>query len=320
MAFCGYVNESGDFVLRDEIFMGDTLVRRPPSPSDSLSSPVSLPEHRTRTNSVMDETDISDDVSMEATEVRSPDGWSLMYGDLKKNHGVPSLVLDSRPSSVDYMRNIDTMKDYRKPDAAYENWYSAKRRQSLEKRKMLQQERDDEQERAKERKQLAEMCYDQWLKGKERQAAAQRMEAHMQAAAFKASQGLAKISPQPLASSSGSSTLVATGSVSSPTANRTSRNVSQDKIREVVEEWWLKKKQQHQSQREEKTRALVSKALEQKRRKELAELAWKQWMSNVHEKPKPVPLNQGMDSLRGSISPMYINPKPWMALAKPSNM
>ncbi|KAH8255420.1 hypothetical protein KR038_002882 [Drosophila bunnanda] len=319
MAFCGYVNTSGDIVLRDEIFMGDTVVRRPTSPSDSsVSSPVSLPEHITQTNSEKDDTDIEDDVSTKAPRVRSPDGWSLMYGEIKKSHGVPSLMLDSRPSSVDYLRNVDFMKEYRQPDAAYENWYLAKSRQRLEKQRVQQLERDYEQQRAKQRKQMAEMCYDQWLKDKDRQAAAQRLENHMQAAAFKARQSLAKNSALTPASSSGSSTLAVPGSSSS--ANKTSRNVSQDKIRQVVEEWWLKKKQQHQTEREEKSRALVCKALEQQRRKELAEVAWQQWMSNVHGKPKPVPLNQGMDSLRGTISPLYINPKSWVDSSKPSKM
>ncbi|KAH8281426.1 hypothetical protein KR054_000440 [Drosophila jambulina] len=320
MAFSGYVNSSGDIVVRDEIYMGDTRVRRPTSPSNSstsLSSPVSLPEHITRSNSVKDDTDVSDDATTEAVRVPSPDGWSLMYGELKKNHGVSSLLLDSRPSSVDYMRHIDTMKEYRKPDAAYENWYSAKRRQRLEKQKMLQQERDYELEQAKERKQLAEMCYDQWLKNKARQAAAQRVEAHMQSAAFKASQSVVKNSALTSASSS---TLAGPGSIASSSGNKTLRNRSQDKIRKVVEEWWLKKQQQHQTQREEKRRALVSKALEQERRKELAQLAWQRWMSNVHEKPKPVPLNQGLDSLRGTISPMYINPRTWVDTNKSTKM
>lgn len=164
------------------------------------------------------------------------------------------------------------------------------------------------------------MCYEQWLKRKERQAAAQRVETHMQTAAMKASQSLAsqslaKTSLLSPTSSWGSSTLSGSGSRSS--ANRTLRNVSEDKIRKVVEDWWLKKQQQHQAQREEKRRALVSKALEQERRKELAQMAWVRWMSNVDEKPKPVPLNQGMDSLRGTISPLYINPKPWLAPINP---
>ncbi|XP_017020813.1 coiled-coil domain-containing protein 34 [Drosophila kikkawai] len=323
MAFCGYVNVSGDFVLRDETYMGDTVVRRTTSPSDSptsLSSPVSLPQHSTGTISVKDDMDGSEGTTMKATRVRSPDAWSLMYGEVKQSLCVPSLQLDSRESSVNYLRNIDSMKGYREADAAYENWYSAKRRQRLEKRKVLQQEHNDKQEQAKHKKQLAQMCYDQWLKRKARQAAAQRVENHMQSAAFKANQSLAKNSMQPTASSSGSSTTASSGYSSSSSANKTLRNVPEDKIRQVVEDWWLKKQQQHQTEREEKRRALVSKALEQKRRKELAEMAWQQWMSNVDEKPKPVPLNQGMDSLRGTISPLFVNPRPWVDPLKPSKM
>lgn len=112
MAFCGHVNASGDLVLRDEIYTGSTLVRRSSSPSDSpnsLSSPVSLPQNTTRTYSVKNDTDASD-TSASAAQVRSPDGWSLMYGELKQSQCVPSLLLGSQGSSVNYLRNIDSMK------------------------------------------------------------------------------------------------------------------------------------------------------------------------------------------------------------------
>jgi len=201
----------------------------------------------------------------------------------------------------------------REPEAAYENWYSAKQRQLLQRQRRLKEERESQQQRLEERKKLARMCYDQWLKDKARQAANLQVETHLQTAAMKA--GLA-LSKDPLVSAS--STLCPSGSLNSSAAtNRTIRKVSKDEIRKVVEDWWLKKQRQQQAQREEKRRAMVSRALEEKRRKRLAQVAWEKWMSNVDAKPKPVPLNQGLDSLRGTVSQLYVNPTPWMGPLKP---
>ncbi|XP_034650005.1 uncharacterized protein LOC117889675 [Drosophila subobscura] len=46
-------------------------------------------------------------------------------------------------------------------------------------------------------------------------------------------------------------------------------------------------------------------------RRQLADGAFSRWMENVHTRPKPVPFNQGFDSLRGTASKIYINPKEW---------
>ncbi|XP_017012696.2 coiled-coil domain-containing protein 34 [Drosophila takahashii] len=312
MAFCGHVSASGEIVLRDEIFASRTRVRRSSSPNDSpnsLSSTDSLLQGTatTRTYSFKDESDHPSN--------KSTDNWSVMYAGVKRSESqsnlVPSLCLSSRESSLNYLRHIEGIKVDREPEAAYENWYSAKQRQLLERQRRLKKEQDFKQQRAEERKQLARMCYDQWLKDKARQAANLQLETHLHTAAMKASFALRK---DPLLSTSAS--LGSSGSSSSAT-NRPSRKVSKDEIRKVVEDWWLKKQRQQQVQREEKRRAMLSKALEEERRKRLAQVAWEKWMSNVDAKPKPVPLNQGMDSLRGTISQLYVNPAPWMGPLKP---
>ncbi|XP_034138589.1 uncharacterized protein LOC117590229 [Drosophila guanche] len=46
-------------------------------------------------------------------------------------------------------------------------------------------------------------------------------------------------------------------------------------------------------------------------RRQLADGAFSRWMENVHTRPKPVPFNQGIDSLRGTASKIYINPNEW---------
>lgn len=46
-------------------------------------------------------------------------------------------------------------------------------------------------------------------------------------------------------------------------------------------------------------------------RQYVSKLFYDDWLKSSSSKPKPVPLNQGIDSLRGSISKMFINPVPW---------
>ncbi|XP_016963286.1 uncharacterized protein LOC108033461 [Drosophila biarmipes] len=314
MAFCGRVSASGEIVLRDEIFSGRTRISRSSSSNDSptsISSPDSLPQNTsTRTFAIKDDRDYP--------SPNSASNWSTMYAGLKRsesqNNSVPPLCLSSRESSLNYLRHIQGIKVNREPDAAYENWYSAKQRQILQRQRRLKEELKSKQQQMDERKQLAKMCYDQWLKDKARQAANLQLENQLQAAAMKASLVLSK---NPLVSPS--TTLCPTGSSSSSaTANRSIRKVSKDEIRKVVEDWWLKKQRQQQAQREEKRRALMARALEEERRKRLAQVAWEKWMSNVDAKPKPVPLNQGLDSLRGTVSQLYVNPTPWMDPLKPS--
>jgi len=100
--------------------------------------------------------------------------------------------------------------------------------------------------------------------------------------------------------------------------NKTLRNVSQSEISQVVESWWHKKQEQQQRQRLEKQRHIQKKESETQRRKQLASMAWQKWMSNVYDKPKPVPMNQGIDSLRATVSQIYTNPVPWKPLKKTS--
>lgn len=317
MAFSGHVSLSGQ-LIRDEIYSGKTLNRRSTS---SCGSPASLLSPKPSPQSIPSQNYLAKDekfVSMlsvaelEKSSPHSTDSWSVMYEGFKPSESpsdlIPSLHFSSQASSLNYLRHVDSMKGHREPDAAYANWYSAKQRQRQKQIQRLKREQDYDQQRVKERKQLAQMCYDQWLKDKARLAANQRLEKHLQTAAMQASMALSKspIDP-PLALSKAVSLPIKTSQPSKP-----SRNVSQDEIRKVVEGWWIKKQQQQKAQREAKRQDIMFKALEEERRKQMAEVAWHKWMSTVNAKPKPVPLNQGMDSLRGTISHLYVNPQPWL--------
>ncbi|XP_017064319.2 uncharacterized protein LOC108103384 [Drosophila eugracilis] len=308
MAFYGHVTDSGELVLKDESFTSRTRITRSSSSSDSpnsISSPDSLPQNTsTRTYSLKN---LSGNPSP-----HSAGNWSV-YDGIKKSDSrsnfVPSLCLGSQDSSLNYLKHIDGIKMDREPEAAFESWYSAKQRQRLLRQKRLKQMQDANLQQVEERKQLARMCYDQWLKDKARQAANLQLQTHLQTAAMKASFALGK---DPLLS-----TCSSLGPGSKSSAARPMRKVSQDEIRKVVEDWWLKKQRQQQMQREEKRRTMLSKALEEERRRRLSQIAWEKWISNVDAKPKPVPLNQGLDSLRGTISQLYVNPTPWMDSQKP---
>eukprot|EP00099_Drosophila_melanogaster_P011316 NP_001285630.1 uncharacterized protein Dmel_CG7251, isoform B [Drosophila melanogaster] len=321
MAFCGHVTSSGQIVLRDEIFSSRTCIARSPSSGGSLnsmSSPSSLAQNTTRTYFFKDD---GGNPSPQST-----DNWSL--GGLKRSeiqsNLVPSLCLSSQESSLNYLSHCKGIKVDRQPEAAYQNWYSAKQQQLLEKQRRIKEEQEFKQQRTEERKQLARMCYEQWLKDKARQAANLQLESHIQDAAMKASIALRKNPLESLRKNPVVSSLSGLGSLgsgpSSSTAPRRIRKVSKDEIRRVVEDWWLKKQSQQQAQREEKRRAMLSKALKEEQRRQLAQDAWSKWMSNVDAKPKPVPLNQGMDSLRGTISQLYVNPTPWMGPVKQTQM
>ncbi|XP_062559747.1 uncharacterized protein LOC134224422 isoform X2 [Armigeres subalbatus] len=69
-----------------------------------------------------------------------------------------------------------------------------------------------------------------------------------------------------------------------------------------------------QQQKERKLRLVTKQRMEDELRQERQHLSnhfYNEWLKTSASKPKPVPLNQGIDSLRGSISKMYINPVPW---------
>ncbi|KAM8717476.1 hypothetical protein ACLKA7_004208 [Drosophila subpalustris] len=224
--------------------------------------------------------------------------WTEMYGSLKqvesRSNVVPSLELHSKTSTLDYLRELGGLKLDREPNVAYETWCASKQRlrqQELQRQKKEQEEKQIEDEK---RKSLAKICYQKWLSDKSRQATQQRLQNRVQRAKIQSS-----------------------SSVSSGSSNgKPVRNVSQSEIRQVVQSWWHKKQEQQQRQRLERQRHLQKKERDNQRRKQLASTAWQKWMSNVYDKPKPVPMNQGLDSLRGTVNQIYINPVPWKRLKK----
>lgn len=290
MAFSGHMDESGKIFRNEKILYSNNRFTNKSSPlmgssSSSSSSPITLPDTVSENNQLF--------------------SWADMYGSLKQADSqssvVPLLELGSRSSTINYLRELDGAKLIREPQMAFENWCAHKQR--LHQQKLQQQREELEKKRTEEedRKKLSKLCYDQWLRNKQRQASKNHLknlcnQNNMQRVSMDSSKESC--------------------SSDSRTKNNTNSkgNMSQAEIRQVVQSWWLKKREQQQRQRQEKQRRLIKKKIEEQRRKKLVDQAWQKWISTAHNKPKPVPLNQGIKSLRGTISPLYINPVPWKRL------
>ncbi|EDW12189.2 coiled-coil domain-containing protein 34 isoform X1 [Drosophila mojavensis] len=317
MAFSGHIDSDGEMVLNDEIYSGRTRISSISTPSErslgghsehsdqsdgqwelarmqchsgllykeqggsssSSSAPLSLPP--------------AEGLTYTHSKTNSLYSFQDMYGSLKhiesQSNRVPSLGLTSKDSTLDYMRELEGLKLNREPQVAYETWYASKQRLRQQQLQRQKEERESERQKHELRKRLSKLCYEQWLRNKSQQAEQRRMDEHLQQAALQAASSMAS-------------------------RDKTVRNVPQAEIRKVVQSWWHKKQEQQKRQRLEMQRHQLKKKREEQRRKQLAELAWQKWMTNVYGKPKPVPMNQGMDSLRGSVSAMYVNPTPWRHL------
>lgn len=46
-------------------------------------------------------------------------------------------------------------------------------------------------------------------------------------------------------------------------------------------------------------------------KKKVSEEIYKEWLKSSKNKPRPVPLNQGPHTLRGTVSKIFVNPQPW---------
>lgn len=118
--------------------------------------------------------------------------------------------------------------------------------------------------------------------------------------------------------SSGSTS--SSGSVSAPvTGPLAARKAASEATRKRLKEWQLTKTEQQQRERERKRRLEENKQKLEEERKQRSQGAWKNWMKQVDKRAKPVPLNQGFDTLRGTISNIYINPVQWVSNIDPKD-
>lgn len=82
---------------------------------------------------------------------------------------------------------------------------------------------------------------------------------------------------------------------------------------ELSYQLWLKKKEEMYLEKKLKEQMKILKENEErKRRLEESLRAYNEWLKNSKNKPKPIPLNQGLQSLRSAVSVTYVNPTPWI--------
>lgn len=80
------------------------------------------------------------------------------------------------------------------------------------------------------------------------------------------------------------------------------------------QDWLAKKNEAIEAQKKEQE--LKKKKIEnyQKCRKTVSSTTYENWIRSSASKPKPVPMNKGLESLRGSTTKIKINPIPWESI------
>ncbi|KFB36625.1 AGAP007664-PA-like protein [Anopheles sinensis] len=75
---------------------------------------------------------------------------------------------------------------------------------------------------------------------------------------------------------------------------------------------WLKRvKQQEEEKRAKEIMQQQLQKHERDYKKKVSEEIYKEWLKSSKNKPRPVPLNQGPHTLRGTVSKLFVNPQPW---------
>uniref|UniRef100_A0A182X6H6 Coiled-coil domain-containing protein n=1 Tax=Anopheles quadriannulatus TaxID=34691 RepID=A0A182X6H6_ANOQN len=196
--------------------------------------------------------------------------------------GDADLNLDSDPSSQIIKVNIAHKKRVSDPEA-YKNWLKAKNeeiRKNREKELLAKQElqRQKEQEEEK-RKEESKKKIKEWMQRKKQDS---------------------------------------TKKATNPKAAK-ERQHSQSSSSEHLycdpdakfKSWLLNVRKREE---EKRLRAQTVKQLEKKiqdEKKKISDEIYQEWLKSAKHKPKPVPLNQGPHTLRGTVSQIFINPQPW---------
>ncbi|EDW76390.1 uncharacterized protein Dwil_GK14686 [Drosophila willistoni] len=192
---------------------------------------------------------------------------------------VPSLALQSEGTSVSYQHHycMDQLKLNRPAGEAYDNWLSAKRRQVQYKQQAARDWKEQQKQNTALRQQLSEQRYREWCKRKTEQSRRRQTQSERN-----------------------------NGHIITPQRTDTDANVR------YLHAWELQKLKQAEQRRQQQEMLALRREKEKFQRKQKSEQAFQQWMKNVHQRPKPVPLNQGLKTLRGTISHIYINPNEWV--------
>ncbi|XP_030380561.1 inner centromere protein A [Scaptodrosophila lebanonensis] len=244
--------------------------------------------------------------------------WSDMYANAiqhseSRSNFVPSLSLNMSETTSSgtstYYRALDDDKVERQGQVAYEDWLCRKERQKQQKLLAAKQERERREEEAALRQRLSQERFDAWCKQKTQQkkqavsgsSSMSSLKSTQKSAQRDASKNKLKGAQKILAKSAEKST------AKSPT------NQGPPDPKAHLEEWERLKDKQQQRERERLRKQQEAKMRTEQMRKRKSEMAWENWMKSVQTRPKPVPLNQGLDTLRGTVSNIYINPIEWVS-------
>ncbi|EDW25536.1 GL26646 [Drosophila persimilis] len=213
---------------------------------------------------------------------------SMCSSTIDNNPYIPSLKLQSRSDtdsgaySPTYSQTIKVLKLERPVKEAYDTWLSAKRAQHHYKHEAELQKEEDRLQKAAERQRLAKERYKQWCWQKSQQQSTS-----------KSSMKAAPNGPKNKNNSAAAPRLDAAA-------------------QRRLQEWELEKVKQAEKRRQQQQREAQKLHQENLLRLKKADEAFEKWIQNVSQRPKPVPLNQGFKSLRGTISDIYVNPNEWV--------
>ncbi|XP_069966178.1 coiled-coil domain-containing protein 34-like [Bactrocera oleae] len=199
---------------------------------------------------------------------------------------VPPLDLqseDNYPTTRDYTfsyrKHCEAAKIVLKPDLAYETWLSAKRKlisdEAARRRKSEEQKRKEQEAR----KRLSEEKFQQWLKTKSRQTRSHEIiKTHVE------------LEEKPSKS-----------------------QIIDEEAQAKLEAWERTKQIEEEQRRNIKKKEEERRRVMEEQRRQMAAEAWKKWLAEVDKKPRPVPLNRGIFTLRGTISDIFVNPNEWQS-------
>jgi len=237
------------------------------------------------------ETDFSDTSSLDEK------GSIPKSEDQSTSNIVPLLDLQSedgqnsnRAFNFSYRKHYDHARV--DPNDAYKTWLSAKRKMQSDEKARLKKIEEEKMQAEKERKEKANEEYQKWLKKKE------LSKAIVDTKPLPPNRPIYKKNPD-----------ISLESEQSFAMAKLAREEAQLKILE----WEKKKRLENEEKRLKKQLEEERKRKIEDQRRKLADEAWHKWQSTAASKPKPVPLNQGFFTLKGTVSDIYINPNEWQS-------
>ncbi|KAH8421150.1 hypothetical protein KR009_003822 [Drosophila setifemur] len=232
--------------------------------------------------------------------------WTDMYGvalqpsDSRSNI-VPSLSLASVTSETStFFKTLEENRE-RRGQAAYEEWKARKEEQKQQKRLAAKMELEKRKAESAVRQQLSQERFQEWCLHKDVKQQKQQKQLNKKST-------ITNTSNQQSTSNSGSGFVTPSGY---------SGKLEPEVARKRLKDWERVKTEQQQRERERIRKEEENKQKMECERKTRSQGAWKNWIKQADKRAKPVPLNQGFDTLRGTIANIYINPVQWVSNVEP---